>query len=133
MKKIISILGISLLLTGCTALDDIQQTVNDVAKNAKEDIQGVQNENSITKQSGVKTLNDEMNRLNDMKNAELKAIDKQISEKEGQIAKVLINTKLSASQKKAKTSVLQKDIQTLKAQKEKVVEKYRNEFRNFGY
>ncbi len=133
MKKIIAILGVSLLLTGCTALDDIQQTVNDVAKNAREDIQGTQNENSVTKQSGVKTLNDEMNRLNAMKNAELKAINKQISEKEGKIAKILIDTKLSASQKKAKTSVLQKDIQTLKAQKENVEEKYRNEFRNFGY
>lgn len=136
MKKILAILMASMLLTGCTpaqnTLNDIKSTLDSTMNNAKQDIKSATTmpENKL---DGVKTVGDKMKIVNEQKNAELAVIDKQIQEKEIKIAKILVDTKLTNSQKKAKTSLLQKDIVTLKQQKENVIEKYRNIMRNFKY
>lgn len=136
MKKILAILMASMLLTGCTSaqntLNDIKSTLDSTMNNAKQDIKSATTmpENKL---DGVKTVGDKMKIVNEQKNAELAVIDKQIQEKEIKIAKILVDTKLTNSQKKAKTSLLQKDIVTLKQQKENVIEKYRNIMRNFKY
>ena len=47
--------------------------------------------------------------------------------------KVFVDPKLSFSQKKSKTTLLQKEINTLKEQRENVEEKYRQKIREFRY
>lgn len=136
MKKILTVIMASLLLAGCTSaqdtLNDIKNTMDDTINHAKQDIKSATTmpENKV---EGVKTVGDKMKVVNEQKSAELAVIDKQIQEKEIKIAKILVDTKLTNSQKKAKTSLLQKDIATLKKQKENVIEKYRNIMRNFRY
>ena len=137
MKKILLALCASLLLTGCTGaadiVSDIKSNFDNAANNFQQDIKNIGNKSGTASESGTYTLQDEMAEIRAKKNAELEPINKQISEKEAKIVQILMNKKLTASQKKSKTSLIQKDINTLKLQKEQVEEKYRKMIRDFRY
>ena len=137
MKEILLILFTSLLLTGCTSAadmaSDIKGNFDNAASNFQQDIKNIGNKSGTASENGSYTLQDEMFEIRAKKNAELEPINKQISEKEAKIVQILMNKKLTASQKKAKTTLIQKDINTLKLQKEQVEEKYRKMIRDFRY
>ena len=137
MKKIIFAFALSFMLTGCTGASDIlsgiQDGFNSATSSLQQDIQDINSRRQQNSDRGISTLQDEISDVREKKKAELEPINKQISEKEGQIVKILMDRKLTASQKKAKTSLIQKDINTLKLQKEQIEEKYRKMIANFRY
>ena len=137
MKKILLALFASFILTGCTSavdvVSDIQGSFQSAAANFQEDIKNIGNKSGTPSDSGTYTLQDEMAEIRAKKNAELEPVNKQISEREAKIVKILMDKKLTASQKKSKTTILQNEISTLKIQKEQIEEKYRKQVRDFRY
>lgn len=137
MKKIGIVLAATLLLTGCSGqemLDNIKETADATVTNFQQDVKNLTDmpERQMRNQ-GLTTLGGKMEKLNARKKADIAKIDKQIQEKQMEIAKILIDTKISNEKKKTKTSVLQKQISELKQQKERTIEAYRNKLRNFQY
>ena len=134
MKKIITALMLSITLTGCTATDDFMSEVNSIKESFQNDMKaGVKTTKYRGDDGNVKVLSNVMSDLNARRDAELKAINKKIHDREFQIAKIVIDTNLTSSQKKAKTSLLQNEINDLKQQKDAVEWKYKQKFRNFQF
>lgn len=137
MKKTILILALVLGVTGSA------WAANDIWSGIKKDFQAAQN----TIKKDIKTVNsqaqrgadsplslqDEIDAVKAKRDKELEPIKKQIAAKEAQYRKVLIDTKMSISQKKSKTSLIQKEISTLKTQKTNIEEKYRKQIQEFRY
>lgn len=135
MKKVFMALVLSLALTGCTdasgIVSDIQNSIDGATANFKKDVAAANTKKEY--HNGVTTLQDAMDDVKEKKKAELEPINKQISEKEAKIVKILMNKDLTTSQKKAKTTLIQKDINNLKAQKEQIEEKYRKIISDYRY
>ena len=137
MKKIITAFMATLLLTGCTGqemVDNIKETVDATIANFQQDVKNLKDmpEQQMTSQ-GLTTLGGKMEKLNERKKADLAVLDKQIQAKQLEIAKILMDTKMPNDKKKVQTSELQKQINDLKQQKEHTIEMYRNRLRNFQY
>lgn len=137
MKKIITAFVATLLLTGCTGqemVDNIKETVDATIANFQQDVKNLKDmpEQQMTSQ-GLTTLGGKMEKLNERKKADLAVLDKQIQAKQLEIAKILMDTKMPNDKKKVQTSELQKQINDLKQQKEHTIEMYRNRLRNFQY
>lgn len=139
MKKMILTLASVVLLTGCTfanggsdILGGIQKDFAGAANTIQQDIKGINSQKQRGSDSPL-SLQDEIDEVKAQKAKELAPINNQIAAKEAQLRKVLVDTKLSVSQKKSKTSLIQKEINTLKAQKENIEEKYRQKIREFRY
>jgi len=74
-------------------------------------------------------IEDEIKAINAKRDKEIEPIDKQIEEKNTQLKNTLTASNLTLSQKKAKMSLIQKEINTLKTRKTNIEEKYAKEVR----
>lgn len=123
------------MLTGCTndIMTDIQGSFGSAVDKFQKDAKSITTIQAPPSDSDIKTLQSAVDHIKAKKNNELAPINSKISEKEAQIIKILMDKNLTASQKKAKTSLIQADINTLKLQKEKIEEHYRQEIKDFRY
>ena len=138
MKKIISALALCVLLTGCDSAEslfnDLKETAMGVSESFKEDLEGATDQKRMrVEPGGVKTLSEDMNDIHARRDAKLKVINKKISEKNKELAKVVLDKNLTTEQKKERTSVIQKEIKDLKDEKNYVIEMAKAEFRSFGF
>ncbi len=140
MKKSIPVLAAVLLLAGSSVYaaqnndiwSNIQQGFKETQKTFQEDIESIKGDRQKSRSSSY-SLQDTIDEVKAERDAELKPIDEKIKQKEAQMRKVFVDPKLSFSQKKSKTTLLQKEINTLKEQRENVEEKYRQKIREFRY
>lgn len=140
MKKSIPVLAAVLLLAGSSVYaaqnndiwSNIQQGFKETQKTFQEDIESIKGDRQKSRSSSY-SLQDTIDEVKAERDAELKPIDEKIKQKEAQMRKVLLDTKLSMSQKKSKTTLIQKEINTLKEQKENIEENYRQKIREFRY
>lgn len=140
MKKSIPVLAAALLLAGSSVYaaqnndiwSNIQQSFKETQKTFQEDIESIKGDRQKSRSSSY-SLQDTIDEVKAERDAELKPIDEKIKQKEAQMRKVFVDPKLSFSQKKSKTTLLQKEINTLKEQRENVEEKYRQKIREFRY
>ncbi len=140
MKKSIPVLAAALLLAGSSVYaaqnndiwSNIQQGFKETQKTFQEDIESIKGDRQKSRSSSY-SLQDTIDEVKAERDAELKPIDEKIKQKEAQMRKVFVDPKLSFSQKKSKTTLLQKEINTLKEQRENVEEKYRQKIREFRY
>ncbi len=138
MRKSLLLLASALFLTGCTfaqgnnLIEGIQKDFSNAAGTIKNDMKTI-NQQKLRGSDSPLSLQDEIDAVKEEKAKELAPINKQIAAKEAQLRNAVIDTKLSMSQKKAKTTLLQKEINTLKTQKEQIEEKYRQKIREFRY
>ena len=140
MKKSIPVLAAVLLLAGSSVYaaqnndiwSNIQQGFKETQKTFQEDIESIKGDRQKSRSSSY-YLQDTIDEVKAERDAELKPIDEKIKQKEAQMRKVFVDPKLSFSQKKSKTTLLQKEINTLKEQRENVEEKYRQKIREFRY
>ena len=131
MKKSIPVLAAVLLLAGSSVYaaqnndiwSNIQQGFKETQKTFQEDIESIKGDRQKSRSSSY-SLQDTIDEVKAERDAELKPIDEKIKQKEAQMRKVFVDPKLSFSQKKSKTTLLQKEINTLKEQRENVEEKY---------
>ena len=140
MKKSIPVLAAVLLLAGSSVYaaqnndiwSNIQQGFKETQKTFQEDIESIKGDRQKSRSSSY-SLQDTIDEVKAERDAELKPIDEKIKQKEAQMRKVFVDPKLSFTQKKSKTTLLQKEINTLKEQRENVEEKYRQKIREFRY
>ena len=140
MKKSIPVLAAVLLLAGSSVYaaqnndiwSNIQQGFKETQKTFQEDIESIKGDRQKSRSSSY-SLQDTIDEVKAERDAELKPIDEKIKQKEAQMRKVFVDPKLSFSQKKSKTTLLQKEINTLQEQRENVEEKYRQKIREFRY
>lgn len=138
MKKFIfALVVIAIIAAGAYALGDdfwsgIQKDFSGATSTIQKDMKNVTSQKQRGSGSPL-SLQDEIDEVKALKAKELEPVNKQIAAKEAQMRKVLVDTKLSVSQKKAKTALLQKELNTLKTQKENIEEKYRQKIREFRY
>lgn len=138
MKKSIMALIVCVAVMGCAQAYE-NNFLNNVKKDFSNATQSIQNDmKNVTTQSkrgadSPMSLQDEIDSVKARKQVELDVVNKKISDKEAQMRKVIFDTNLTFSQKKSKTSVLQKEIGTLKTQKTNIEEKYRKEIQAFRY
>ena len=140
MKKSIPVLAAVLLLAGSSVYaaqnndiwSNIQQGFKETQKTFQEDIESIKGDRKKSRSRSY-SLQDKIDEVKAERDAELKPIDEKIKQKEAQMRKVFVDPKLSFSQKKSKTTLLQKEINTLKEQRENVEEKYRQKIREFRY
>ena len=140
MKKSIPVLAAVLLLAGSSVYaaqnndiwSNIQQGFKETQKTFQEDIESIKGDRQKSRSSSY-SLQDTIDEVKAERDAELKPIDEKIKQTEAQMRKVFVDPKLSFSQKKSKTTLLQKEINTLKEQRENVEEKYRHKIREFRY
>ena len=139
MKKTILTLAAIFALSGAVYAAEnndfwtnIQKGFQETQKTFQEDIEAIKGDRQKSR-SSTYSLQDTIDELKAQRDAELKPIDEKIKQKEAQMRKVLLDTKLSMSQKKSKTTHIQKEINTLKEQKENIEENYRQKIREFRY
>lgn len=137
MRKSFLMMMSVLFLTGCTFaqgdfMEGIKKDFSNATSTIKDDMKTI-NQQKLRGNDSPLSVQDMIDEVKAQKNKELEPVNNQIANKEAQLRKVLIDTKLSVSQKKAKTTLIQKEINTLKAQKENIEEKYRQKMREFRY
>lgn len=137
MRKSFLMMMSVLFLTGCTFaqgdfMEGIKKDFSNATSTIKDDMKTI-NQQKLRGNDSPLSVQDMIDEVKAQKNKELEPVNNQIASKEAQLRKVLIDTKLSMSQKKAKTTLIQKEINTLKAQKENIEEKYRQKMREFRY
>ncbi len=138
MKKNFLIIGaIALIASICQVSysqdlwNGIKNDFSNAANSLKNDIKTTTTSESFRGTSSPLSLQAEIDKVKAKKEKELAPIKQQISNKEAQMRSTIFDTKLSVSQKKAKTTLLQKEINTLKEQQKNIEEKYRQEIRSF--
>ena len=138
MKKSFLLIASVLLLTGCTFaqgndfIASVKSDFSEVSNSFKNDMKTI-NQQKLRGDDSPLSLQDLIDKTKADRDRELEPINKQISQKEALMRSTLVNMKLKASQKKAKLTILQKEINTLKAQKEQIEEKYRKKIQEFRY
>ena len=107
MNKTYTVLFLLMLFS--TPVFSATNTVNPLSDFAKSAVQAQKNQATQTAKNAV-------NQANSAKAKQEGIIKNQISMKEAQIKKINSDAKLTASQKKAKVTLIEKDIATLKAE-----------------
>ena len=138
MKKSFLMMMSVLFLTGCTFaqgdnfLEGMKKDFSGATSTIKGDMKTL-SQQKLRGNDSPMSIQDMIDEVKAQKSKELEPINNQIANKEAQLRKTLLDTKLSISQKKAKTTLIQKEISTLKAQKNNIDEKYRQKMREFRY
>ena len=138
MKKSFLLMASVLFLTGCTFaqgndfIASVQNDFSNAAATIKNDMKTI-NQQKLRGSDSPLSLQDLIDKTKAERDRELEHVKKQIAQKEALMRNTLINMKLKASQKKAKLTILQNEINTLKAQKEQIEEKYRKKIQEFRY
>ena len=138
MKKSFLLMMSVLFLTRCTFaqgndfIASVQNDFSNVAESFKNDMKTI-NQQKLRGSDSPLSLQDLIDKTKAERDRELEPINKQIAQKEALMRNTLINMKLKASQKKAKLTILQNEINNLKAQKEQIEEKYRKKIQEFRY
>src|SRR5699024_2425665 len=110
----------------------VQNDFSNAAATIKNDMKTI-NQQKLRGSDSPLSLQDLIDKTKAERDRELEPVKKQIAQKEALMRNTLINMKLKASQKKAKLTILQNEINTLKAQKEQIEEKYRKKIQEFRY
>lgn len=137
MKKTILTLALALCtISSAYAASNTWAGIKKDFQNVKSTIQkDINNVNSQAKRGAESSLSvqDEIDALKAKRDKELAPIKNQISAKEAQFRKIIFDTKMSASQKKSKTTLIQKELSTLKTKQKNIEESYRKQINELRY
>lgn len=138
MKKSFLLVASALIIGGCTFaqgsdfISSLQNDFTNTKSNIRSDMQAINQQKSRGSNSPL-SLQEVIDDVKAERDRELAPIEKQIAQKEALMRNTVVNMKLKASQKKAKLTILQNEISTLKIQKEQIEEKYRKKIQEFRY
>ena len=115
MKKSFLLMASVLFLTGCTFaqgndfIASVQNDFSNAAATIKNDMKTI-NQQKLRGSDSPLSLQDLIDKTKAERDRELEPVKKQIAQKEALMRNTLINMKLKASQKKAKLTILQNEI-----------------------